>query len=178
MSYDFEVVKGLYDKYGINFNEQTKQYEIKDRQTNQVYSFDGLGAEKVKFAHFWVYSTKYGHSTTTPDGSTLTQEEYDSLEQKEKSLEEMNQERNSEKIKELCDIVEANHAGAKFKRMFEDMRKKLHVDEKIQVDLNLKLDNTKLDEKILNEPISPKFNELEKDMDRKEKFKVVFRYAD
>ena len=105
----------------------------------------------------------------------LTQEEYDSLEQKEKSLEEMNQERYSQKIKELCDIVEANHAGAKFKRMFEDMRKKLHVDEKIQVDLNLKLDNTKLDEKILNEPISPKFNELEKDMDRKEKFKVVFR---
>ena len=105
----------------------------------------------------------------------LTQEEYDSLEQKEKSLEEMNQDRNSQKIKELCDIVEANHAGAKFKRMFEDMRKKLHVDEKIQVDLNLKLDNTKLDEKILNEPISPKFNELEKDMDRKEKFKVVFR---
>ena len=105
----------------------------------------------------------------------LTQEEYDSLEQKEKSLEEMNQERKSEKIKELCDIVEANHAGAKFKRMFEDMRKKLHVDEKIQVDLNLKLDNTKLDEKILNEPVSPKFSELEKDMDRKEKFKVVFR---
>ena len=105
----------------------------------------------------------------------LTQEEYDSLEQKEKSLEEMNQERNSQRIKELCDIVEANHAGAKFKRMFDDMRKKLHVDEKIQVDLNLKLDNTKLDEKILNEPISPKFNELEKDMDRKEKFKVVFR---
>ena len=105
----------------------------------------------------------------------LTQEEYDSLEQKEKSLEEMNQERNSQKIKEICDIVEANQAGAKFKRMFEDMRKKLHVDEKIQVDLNLKLDNTKLDEKILNEPVSPKFSELEKDMDRKEKFKVVFR---
>ena len=43
--------------------------------------------------------------------------------------------------------------------MFEDMRKKLRVDEKIQVDLNLKLDNTKLDEKTLNEPISPKFIE-------------------
>ena len=90
----------------------------------------------------------------------LTQEEYDSLEQKEKSLEEMNKERKSQKIRELCDIVEANHAGSKFKRMFEDMRKKLRVDEKIQVDLNLKLDNTKLDEKALNEPISPKFNEL------------------
>ena len=87
----------------------------------------------------------------------------------------MNKERNSQKIRELCDIVEANHAGAKFKRMFEDMRKKLRVDEKIQVDLNLKLDNTKLDEKVLNEVISPKFNELGEDADRKEKFKRVFR---
>ena len=105
----------------------------------------------------------------------LTQEEYDSLEQKEKSLEEMNTERKSQKIRELCDIVEANHAGSKFKRMFEDMRKKLRVDEKIQVDLNLKLDNTKLDEKTLNEPITPKFNELNEDADRKEKFRNVFR---
>ena len=87
----------------------------------------------------------------------------------------MNKERNSQKIRELCDIVEANHAGAKFKRMFEDMRKKLRVDEKIQVDLNLKLDNTKLDEKVLNEVVSPKFNELGEDADRKEKFKKVFR---
>ena len=105
----------------------------------------------------------------------LTQEEYDALEQKEKSLEEMNIERKSEKIRELCDIVEANHAGSKFKRMFEDMRKKLRVDEKIQVDLNLKLDNTKLDEKTLNEPISPKFIEISEDADRKEKFRNVFR---
>ena len=105
----------------------------------------------------------------------LSQEEYDSLEQKEKSLEEMNIERKSNKIRELCDIVEANHAGSKFKRMFEDMRKKLRVDEKIQVDLNLKLDNTKLDEKTLNEPITQKFNELNEDADRKEKFRTVFR---
>ena len=104
----------------------------------------------------------------------LTQEEYDSLEQKEKTLEEMNIERKSNKIRELCDIVEANHAGSKFKRMFEDMRKKLRVDEKIQVDLNLKLDNTKLDEKTLNEPIAQKFNELSEDADRKEKFRNVF----
>ena len=105
----------------------------------------------------------------------LSQEEYDSLEQKEKSLEEMNTERKSQKIRELCDIVEANHAGSKFKRMFEDMRKKLRVDEKIQVDLNLKLDNTKLDEKTLNEPVTQKFNELNEDADRKEKFRTVFR---
>ena len=105
----------------------------------------------------------------------LSQEEYDSLKQKEKSLEEMNKERKSQKIQELCDIVETNHAGSKFKRMFEDMRKKLRVDEKIQVDLNLKLDNTKLDEKTLNEPITQKFNELNEDADRKEKFRTVFR---
>ena len=105
----------------------------------------------------------------------LSQEEYDSLEQKEKSFEEMNAERKSQKIRELCDIVEANHAGSKFKRMFEDMRKKLRVDEKIQVDLNLKLDNTKLDEKTLNEPVTQKFNELNEDADRKEKFRTVFR---
>ena len=105
----------------------------------------------------------------------LSQEEYDSLEHKEKSLEEMNTERKSQKIRELCDIVEANHAGSKFKRMFEDMRKKLRVDEKIQVDLNLKLDNTKLDEKTLNEPITQKFNELNEDADRKEKYRTVFR---
>ena len=87
----------------------------------------------------------------------------------------MNKERKSQKIRELCDIIEANHAGTKFKRMFEDMRKKLRVDEKIQVDLNLKLDNSKLDEKTLNEPITPKFNELSEDADRKEKFRNVFR---
>ena len=105
----------------------------------------------------------------------LTQEEYDTLENKEKSLEEINKERNSQRIRELCDIIEANHAGTKFKRMFEDMRKKLRVDEKIQVDLNLKLDNTKLDEKTLNEPISPKFNEISEEADRKEKFRNIFR---
>ena len=104
----------------------------------------------------------------------LTQEEYDKLENKEKSLEEMNTERNSEKIRELCDIVEANHAGVKFKRMFEDMRKKLRVDEKIQADLGLKLDNTKLEEKNLKEDVKVKFNELG-DADRKEKFRHIFK---
>ena len=37
------------------------------------------------------------------------------------------------------------------------------------------MDNSKLDEKTLNEPISPKFNELSEDADRKEKFRTVFR---
>ena len=79
------------------------------------------------------------------------------------------------KIKALCDIVEQGNPGIKFKRMFEDMRKKLRVDEKIQVDLGLKLDNSKLDEKILNEKVTPKFNELGEEYDRKEKFRRIFK---
>jgi hypothetical protein len=105
----------------------------------------------------------------------LTKEEYNSLENKDKSLEEMNKDRYNEKIREICDIVEQNHAGAKFKRMLEDMKKKLRVDEKIQIDFNLKLDNTKIDEKNINEIKFPKFNEIEENSDRKEKFKIIFK---
>lgn len=96
------------------------------------------------------------------------------MEQKDKSLEDLNIERNSKKIQELCDIVEVNHAGAKFKRMFEDMRKKLRVDEKIQTDLVLKMDNSKLEEKSLKEEVKTKFSELG-DADRKEKFRHIFK---
>ena len=86
----------------------------------------------------------------------------------------MNTERKSAKIRELCDIVEPNHAGVKFKRMFEDMRKKLRVDEKIQTDLGLKMDNTKLEENNLKDEEKINFKELV-DADRKEKFRCVFK---
>ena len=39
----------------------------------------------------------------------------------------------------------------------------------------MKKSKSKLDEKTLNEPITPKFNELNEDADRKEKFRNVFR---
>lgn len=105
----------------------------------------------------------------------MTEEEYNALETKDRSLDEINKEKVSMKIKALCDIVEPNNPGIKFKRMFEDMRKKLRVDEKIQVDLGLKLDNSKLDEKVLNEKVTPKFNELGEEYDRKEKFRRIFK---
>jgi hypothetical protein len=91
------------------------------------------------------------------------------------SLEDMNKKRYSQYIKELCEITEPNHAGFKFRRQYEDMRKKLKVDEKIQVDLGLKSESLKLDENNIKEDEpSPKFNELGEDVDRKDKFKRVF----
>ena len=105
----------------------------------------------------------------------LTEEEYSQIEQPEKSIEEMNEERKSLKIKDMCDICEPNQPGFKFRRNFEDMRKKLRVDEKIQIDLGLKLENTKLDENALKEEQNPKFIDLGEDYDRKDKFRTVFR---
>jgi hypothetical protein len=105
----------------------------------------------------------------------LTEAEYVQLENPGKSFEEMNAERKSQKIKALCEIMEPGNPGVKFKRMFEDMRKKLRVDEKIQIDLGLKLDNSKLDEKTLNEKQSPKFNELGAEYDKKDKFRMIFK---
>ena len=105
----------------------------------------------------------------------LTEEEYSQIEQPEKSIEEMNEERKSLKIKDMCEICEPNQPGFKFRRNFEDMRKKLRVDEKIQIDLGLKLENTKLDENALKEEQNPKFIDLGEDYDRKDKFRTVFR---
>lgn len=107
----------------------------------------------------------------------LTQEEYDKIENKdpEKSLADVNKERKSEKIRCLCEIIEQGNPGFKFKRNFDDMRKKLRVDDKIQADLGLKLDNSKLSEAQLNEKVTPKFNELGEEYDRKEKFRRIFK---
>lgn len=120
---------------------------------------------------------QYLHTKYAP----LTQEEYDKIDPKpEKTLEEINKERYSTIIKELCEIVEPNHAGVKFKRNFEDMRKKLRVDEKIQLDLGLKLDNSKLDEQQLDTlkqemAQETKFHQLGEEYDKKDKFRKIFR---
>ncbi len=75
MDYDFDTVKRLYDRYDIGFDAKTNTHYIADRKSGKYYSFEGLGAEKVKFAHYWVYATKYGKSTSTPNNDT-TEEEY------------------------------------------------------------------------------------------------------
>ena len=53
---------------------------------------------------------------------------------KEKTIEEINTEIESKRLKELCEITEPSHPGSKFRRLFEDMKKKLKYDVKIKKD--------------------------------------------
>lgn len=82
------------------------------------------------------------------------------------------------KAKLICDIVEPSNPGFKFKKQFEDMRKKLRVDDKIQQDFGLKLDNTKLDEKLLLTKEETKFTQLKEEdklTEKKTKFRRIFK---
>ena len=64
----------------------------------------------------------------------ITYADYQKLEQKEKSLEELNNDIEIQRLKELCQITDSGHPGAKFRRLFEDMRKRLELDAKIKRD--------------------------------------------
>jgi hypothetical protein len=78
------------------------------------------------------------------------------------------------KMKVICDLTEKNNPGNKFIKAFEDMRKKLKVDEKIQSEYGLKQE-AKLDFKTILQPKdeNDKFSELEDD--RKVKFRYIFK---
>ena len=117
----------------------------------------------------------------------ITYSDYQKIEAKEKTLEEMNSETEMNRVKELCEITEANHPGAKFKRLFEDMRKKLTIDAKIKKDYfpeseppkeenkeNEDNNQKKLDANKIIEEKSKKFTELNEDAPLKEKFKYIF----
>ena len=45
------------------------------------------------------------------------------MEQKEKTLEELNNDIEARRLKELCQITDASHPGSKFRTFFEDMKK-------------------------------------------------------
>mgnify|MGYP003571339524 CR=1 FL=1 len=64
----------------------------------------------------------------------MTFAEYQKLEQKDKPLEELNQDIELQRLKVLCELTDAHHPGAKFRRLFEDMKKKLSLDAKIKRD--------------------------------------------
>ena len=133
----------------------------------------------------------------------MTYTEYQKLEVKEKTLEELNTDIEIKKLKELCEITDSNHPGAKFRRLFEDMKKKLSLDAKIKKDYfpesettleekkdkdnketkefnenNEKKENTiiqkKLDPNEIIEEKSKKFSQLGEDIPPKEKFKYIF----
>lgn len=110
----------------------------------------------------------------------ITYNDYQKIEAKEKTLEEMNSETELNRVKELCEITEANHPGAKFRRLFEDMRKKLTIDAKIKKDYfpdeasKEEIAEKKLDANKIIEEKSKKFKELNDDLPLKEKFKYIF----
>jgi hypothetical protein len=71
--------------------------------------------------------------------------------------------------------MENGHPGWKYRKFFEDMRKKLRVDEKIQQEYGLKIDSRKLDEIVLNEKEEGMFDEL--DDDKVVKIRRIFKNA-
>lgn len=84
------------------------------------------------------------------------------------------------RVMAICDIVEPDNPAnkGKFKKHFEDFRKRLRCEEKIQIDYGLKLDNGRLDEKTLVQKEDVGFAELEPDKndeDRKMKFRRIFK---
>ena len=122
----------------------------------------------------------------------MTDSEYQKIEPKEKTLEEINREIELNRLKELFEITEPNHPGAKFRRFFEDMRKKLSLDAKIkrvyfpESNTSTESDNKEISEvnnyknidlnKILNDKTS-KFNELNENAQDTEKYQYIFNNA-
>ncbi len=104
----------------------------------------------------------------------MTEEEFSKIENPEKTLEEINNEIKSNRIQALCDITEHHNPGFKFRRLFENMKKKLRIDEKIRNELNLEYNPYLIPEK-LNEVITPKFDELSEDVQNNEKFQRIFK---
>ena len=50
----------------------------------------------------------------------MTFAEYQKLEQKDKPLEELNKDIELQRLKVLCELTDAHHPGAKFRRLFEE----------------------------------------------------------
>ncbi len=78
MNYSFDTLKNLYDKYGIEKDSESGQTVVVDRKTRELFAFEGDFAECVKFAHTWVYATRYtpyGNSTSISKGK-ITEDEY------------------------------------------------------------------------------------------------------
>ena len=98
----------------------------------------------------------------------MTYTEYQKLEVKEKTLEELNTDIEIKKLKELCEITDSNHPGAKFRRLFEDMRKKLSLDAKIKKDYFPECETTLEENKDKDNKKNKEFNENNEKKENKE----------
>ena len=106
----------------------------------------------------------------------LSEEEYNKLDKHERKLKEVNDDILNQKIQAICDAVEPGHPGYHFKRMYEDMKRKLRVDEKIQSKLQIEVDNVKPTNEHMQScnKTTPKFTELDENADHNDKFKRIF----
>jgi hypothetical protein len=106
----------------------------------------------------------------------LNEEEYNKLNKHERKLKEVNDDILNQKIQAICDVVEPGHPGYHFKRMYEDMKRKLRVDEKIQSKLQIEVDNVKPTNEHMQScnKTTPKFTELDENADHNDKFKRIF----
>ena len=77
MNYSFDTLKTLYDKYSIE-KRDNGQIVIVDRKTRESFAFEGDFGEFVKFAHTWVFATRYNQSPNTLSVSknNITDDEY------------------------------------------------------------------------------------------------------
>ena len=119
----------------------------------------------------------------------MKENDYQKMEPKEKTLEEINGEIESNRLKELFEITEPNHPGAKFRRFFEDMRKKLSLDAKIkrayfpednptQENEDNEINNIQnIDFKKIIKEKSKKFTQLEENVEDKVKYQYIFNGA-
>lgn len=106
----------------------------------------------------------------------LTEEEYSKLHKHERKLKDVNDDILSQKVQAICDVVEPGHPGFRFKRMYEDMKRKLRVDEKLQSKLQIEVDNVKPTSEYMqsHNKSAPKFTDLEENGDHNDKFKRIF----
>ena len=106
----------------------------------------------------------------------LSEEEYNKLDKHERKLKDVNDDIRNQKIQAICDVVEPGHPGYRFKRMYEDMKRKLRVDEKIQTKLQIEVDNVKPTSEYMHScnKNTMKFTELDDNAHHNDKFKRIF----
>lgn len=80
MNYSFDTLKKLYDDYSIIKDSKSGRTVIVSRENDKLlFAFEGPFAECVKFAHTWVFATRYNQSlnTTSISDSNISTNEYE-----------------------------------------------------------------------------------------------------
>lgn len=139
--------------------DKNNEPQFKIYHTELEFDYNNL-PEKDMINYYEFLNTKFKHKTSLE----IPEDDYRTA---------MNQELTSKKIKCFSEITDQNNPGFKFKKQFEDMKKRYRVDDKIQQEYGLKVETKKFDEKMLYEKEDAKFIDLEND--KKIKFRRIFK---